>query len=181
MALRQVRRETEREAQGRMRRTRRDGTTASPESRDSISGMETRRGYQSAELAAARSLGLRYEWDAEARVRRYRDRQGREVFLAERHRIEMLEHDSTAEHAALKIAAAKWGGKVAIQGSAEFRERAARAAARDGIEVEDADLADIVEDERARMERGEPPGGAERDRPGAAIEAEDEPEQDLER
>ena len=179
MALRQVRRETEREAQGRMRRTRRDGTTASPESRDSISGMETRRGYQSAELAAARSLGLRYEWDAEARVRRYRDRQGREVFLAERHRIEMLEHDSTAEHAALKIAAAKWGGKVAIQGSAEFRERAARAAARDGIEVEDADLADIVEDERARMERGEPPGGAERDRPGAAIEAEDEPEQDL--
>ena len=179
MALRQVRRETEREAQGRMRRTRRDGTTASPESRDSISGMETRRGYQSAELAAARSLGLRYEWDAEARVRRYRDRQGREVFLAERHRIEMLEHDSTAEHAALKIAAAKWGGKVAIRGSAEFRERAARAAARDGIEVEDADLADIVEDERARMERGEPPGGAERDRPGAAIEAEDEPEQDL--
>ena len=167
MALRQVRREAERAARGRLRRTRRDGTTAPPESRDSISGMRPlRRGYWSAELAAARACGLHYEWDSEARVRRYRDRQGREVFLAERHRIEMLEHDSTAEHAALKIASAKWGGKVQIQGCAEFRERAARLAAREGIRVIDSDLADILRDEQERMRRGEPPRAqpaAERD------------------
>ena len=49
----------------------------------------------------------------------------------------------------------------------------ARSAAREGIEVEDADLEDIVRDERACMARGEPPGGVERDRPGAEIETED--------
>ena len=180
MALRQVRREAERAARGRMRRTRRDGTTAPPESRDSISGMRPLSpGYRSAELAAARELGLRYDWDAEARVRRYRDRQGREVFLAERRRITMTAHDATAEHAALSIAAAKWGGAVSIGGSSDFRERAARQATREGIRVEDADLASIVEDERERMARREPPGGAERDRPGAEIGTEDEPDQDL--
>ena len=57
---------------------------------------------------------------------------------------------------ALQLASAKWGGKVQIQGSAEFRERAARLAAREGIRVIDADLADIVHDEQARMRRGEP-------------------------
>jgi hypothetical protein len=67
---------------------------------------------------------------------------------------------------ALQLAQAKWG-RVQISGSSEFRERAARAAAREGIRVVDADLADIVADEQARMRRGEPPQGrqaAERDR-----------------
>ncbi len=65
------------------------------------------------------------------------------------------EDDATL--AALQLAAAKWGGKVSIQGSSEFRERAARTAAREGIRVADADLADIVRDEQERMRRGEPP------------------------
>ncbi len=144
----------------------------------SIGGRPVGAGYRSAELAAARALGIRYEWDP-ARGKVYHDRQGRELFCAERRRIEMVAHDEAAERAAMRIAGAKWGGKVAIRGSAEFRERAARAAAREGIEVEDADLEDIVRDERARMARSEPPGGVERDRPGAAIGDEDEPEQDL--
>ena len=138
----------------------------------SIGGRPVQSGYRSAELAAARALGIRYEWDP-ARGQVYHDRLGRELFCAERRRIEMLEHDAIAEHAALKIAAAKWGGAVTIGGSAGFRERMARSAAREGIEVEDADLEDIVRDERARMARGEPPGGVERDRPGAEIETED--------
>ena len=57
---------------------------------------------------------------------------------------------------ALQLAAAKWGGKVSIEGSSEFRERAAWAAAREGVRVVDEDLADIMRDERERMQRGEP-------------------------
>ncbi len=64
------------------------------------------------------------------------------------------EDDATL--AALQVAQAKWG-RVQISGSGEFRERAARAAAREGIRVVDADLAGIVADEQARMRRGEPP------------------------
>ena len=74
------------------------------------------------------------------------------------------EDDATL--AALQLSAAKWGGKVSIQGSAEFRERAARLAAREGIRVVDQDLQEIVADERERMQRGEPPRArpaAERD------------------
>ena len=72
------------------------------------------------------------------------------------------EDDATL--AALQLSAAKWGGKVSIQGSAEFRERAARLAAREGIRVVDQDLQEIVADEQARMRRGEPPSA----RPAAA-------------
>ena len=56
----------------------------------------------------------------------------------------------------MQLAQAKWG-RVQISGSSEFRERAARAAAREGIRVVDADLAGIVADERERMQRGKPP------------------------
>ncbi len=65
--------------------------------------------------------------------------------------------ESDATLAALQLASAKWGGKVQIQGNAEFRERAARLAAREGIRVMDEDLQELVADERARMQRGEPP------------------------
>ena len=56
---------------------------------------------------------------------------------------------------ALRITAQKFGDAVSITGSAEFRERLARLATREGIRVADADLARIVEDERSRMARGE--------------------------
>ena len=112
-------------------------------------------GYRSAEIAAARACGLHYEWDAVARCRRYRDRAGRELFTATRTRIEMIRHDEAAEAAALKIAAARFGGAVSLTGSGEFRERMARHATREGIRVVDADLARIVTDEWARMATGE--------------------------
>ena len=112
-------------------------------------------GYRSAEIAAARACGLHYEWDAIARCRRYRDRAGRELFTATRTRIEMIRHDEAAEAAALKIAAARFGGAVSLTGSGEFRERMARHATREGIRVVDADLARIVEDEQARIARRE--------------------------
>ncbi|MHB1543870.1 MAG: LPD7 domain-containing protein [Acidiferrobacter sp.] len=63
---------------------------------------------------------------------------------------------ASADVAALRMAAAKWSGKVSILGSAEFRERMARMAAREGIGVENHDLQAIVRDERERMALGEP-------------------------
>jgi hypothetical protein len=67
----------------------------------------------------------------------------------------MVRHDEAAEAAALKIAAARFGGAVSLTGSGEFRERMARHATREGIRVVDADLARIVEDEQARIARRE--------------------------
>ena len=117
-------------------------------------------GYRTAEIAAARACGLHYEWDAVARCKRYRDRAGRELFTATRTRIEMVQHDEAAEIAALKIAAARFGGVVSVTGSGEFRERMARQAAHEGIRVVDADLTRIVLDERTRMARGAQADGA---------------------
>ena len=117
-------------------------------------------GYRSAEIAVARACGLHYEWDAIARCRRYRDRAGRELFTATRTRIEMIRHDEAAEAAALKIAAARFGGAVSLTGGGEFRERMVRLATREGIRVVDADLARIVKDEQARMASGVQADGA---------------------
>ena len=117
-------------------------------------------GYRSAEIAAARACGLHYEWDAVARCKRYRDRAGREVFTVTRVRVELVQHDEAAETAALKIAAARFGGVVALTGNGEFRERMARRATREGIRVVDADLARIVLDEQARMASGAQADGA---------------------
>ncbi len=90
-------------------------------------------------------------------VEYHRDADRRLAFVDAGRSIAMQSsREDDATLAALQLAAAKWGGKVQIQGSAEFRERAARLAAREGIRVIDADLADIVHDEQARMRRGEP-------------------------
>ena len=117
-------------------------------------------GYRTAEIAVARACGLYYEWDAGARCRRYRDRAGREVFTVTRARVEMVQHDEGSEIAALKIAAARFGGAVSLTGSGEFRERMARRATHEGIRVVDLDLARIVRDEQARMASGVQADGA---------------------
>ena len=102
-----------------------------------------------------------------ATVEYRRDADRRLAFVDAGRAINMTSsREDDATLAALQIAQAKWG-RVQISGSSEFRERAARAAAREGIRVVDADLADIVADEQARMRRGEPPQArqaAERDR-----------------
>ena len=117
-------------------------------------------GCRSAEIAAARACGLHYEWDVVARCKRYRDRAGREVFTVARVRVELVQHGEAAETAALKVAAARFGGAVSPTGSGEFRGRMARRATREGIRVVDADLARIVMDEQARMARGAQADGA---------------------
>ena len=85
----------------------------------------------------------------------WKDSQGREVLHVTRSRVEVLDHSRDVERVALRIAAKKFGGQVSLTGSAEFRERLARLATREGIRVVDADLARMVEDERSRRARGE--------------------------
>jgi hypothetical protein len=77
----------------------------------------------------------------------------------------MLRHDTDVEIAALRVAGAKWGGRVQISGSSPFRDRMARLAAHEGITVEDQDLQEIVRAEHARVQ-GKPP------LPTAAAESE---------
>ena len=65
-----------------------------------------------------------------------RDADRRLAFIDAGRVIDMTSsREDDATLAALQLAAAKWGGKVSIQGSSEFRERAARTAAREGIRV----------------------------------------------
>ena len=101
---------------------------------------------------------LTADLDRRRQVVTYRGADGQEKFLDFGQRIEMRDRAADSLEAALRIAAEKYGGRVSIQGSGEFRERGARLAARIGVRVTDEDLRSIVDDERARMERGEPPG-----------------------
>ncbi len=96
---------------------------------------------------------LTRERDEAARMTIWKDEAGREVLHVTRSRVEVLDHSANVETAALRIAAKKFGDAVSITGSAEFRERLARLATREGILVVDADLARIVEDEHQRMTR----------------------------
>jgi hypothetical protein len=84
---------------------------------------------------------LTRERDEAARMTIWKDSQGREVLHVTRSRVEVLDHSRDVERVALRIAAKKFGGQVSLTGSAEFRERLARLATRENIEVADADLA----------------------------------------
>ena len=84
---------------------------------------------------------LTHERDEAARMTIWKDSQGREVLQVTRSRVEVLDHSRDVERVALRIAAKKFGGQVSLTGSAEFRERLARLATRENIEVADADLA----------------------------------------
>lgn len=74
----------------------------------------------------------------------------RAVFTDLGRRIDVHDvRDQEGRTAALQLAAQKWPRGITITGSGEFRERAARQAARLGIRVADPDLADVVTEERA--------------------------------
>ena len=73
----------------------------------------------------------------------------RAVFTDVGRRIDVHDvRDQDGLTAALQLAAQKWPGGITLTGSAEFRERAARQAARIGIRIADSDLAHVVADER---------------------------------
>ena len=113
-------------------------------------------GIEGEELDPLRKLtlaGLEAQIDARRQLVVYRGADGREKFTDTGPRIVMHDKGDDSLEAALRMAAQKYGGKVDITGSSEFRERAARQAARLGIEVADADLQHVVADERARMQQ----------------------------
>lgn len=83
----------------------------------------------------------------------YRDGHGQILFTDTGPRIEVHDQADTTLDAALRVAAQKFGGRVEITGSADFRERAARTAARLGIGVRDPDLQLIWQQERVQWDR----------------------------
>lgn len=67
-------------------------------------------------------------------------------------RVDVHVPDADTIEAGLLLSAQKFGGEVYITGDSDFRERAARLAARLGVRVKDNDLQQIVEQERAQIE-----------------------------
>ena len=88
----------------------------------------------------------------------YKGKDGRIRFTDTGPRIMMHDKGADSLEAALRIAAQKYGGKVDITGSSEFRERATRQATRLGIQVLNGDLQGIVQNEvvknKSRNEHG---------------------------
>jgi hypothetical protein len=106
-------------------------------------------GIEGEELDPLRKLtvaALQAEVDQRRQMVIYRKQDGLEAFTDTGPRIVMHDKADDSLEAALRIAAQKYGGKVDITGSSEFRERAAREAVRLGIEVANADLQEIVID-----------------------------------
>jgi hypothetical protein len=123
-------------------------------------------GIEGEELDPLRKLtvaALHAEVDHKRQLVIYRGQDGREKFTDTGPRIVMHDKADDSLEAALRIAAQKYGGKVAITGSSAFRERAARQAVRLGITVSDADLQDLVQEEQRRMEAARNPSQARRD------------------
>jgi hypothetical protein len=113
-------------------------------------------GIEGEELDPLRKLtlaGLEAQIDTKRQLVIYRGADGREKFTDTGPRIVMHDKGDDSLEAALRMAAQKYGGKVDMTGSAEFRERAARQAVRLGIEVVDADLQAVVQDEQERMQQ----------------------------
>ena len=114
-------------------------------------------GIEGEELDPLRKLtlaGLDAQIDIQRQLVLYRGADGRDKFTDTGPRIVMHDIGDDSLEAALRMAAQKYGGKVDITGSAEFREQAARQAVRLGIEVVDADLQAVVRDEQTRLQQG---------------------------
>jgi hypothetical protein len=111
-------------------------------------------GIEGEELGEQRPLtmaGLRAEVDSARLLVIYYKADGAEVFRDTGPRIVMRDKGEGSLEAALRVAAQKYGPRVQITGSEDFRERAARMATRLGIAVDNADLGVIVSDERRRL------------------------------
>jgi len=91
------------------------------------------------------------EVDTRKQIIVYRDEQGQKRFTDEGPRIVVHDTADGSLESALRLAAQKYGGEVKLTGSAEFREEAARTAARLGIQVADEDLKQVHEHEWKRI------------------------------
>ena len=114
---------------------------------------QKKNGIEGEELDALKPVlsGLHHEIDHRRQLIHYRDARGRDLFTDTGPRIDVHDRAESTVEAALRIAAQKYGA-VDITGSAAFREQAARAAARLGIEVRDADLQKVWQQEREDLQ-----------------------------
>lgn len=87
--------------------------------------------------------GLSAEIDAKRQRVIYKSTAGVKKFTDTGPRIEMHDKSANSLEAALRLAAQKYGGRVELTGSAEFRIRAASMANQLGIKVVNADLQNI--------------------------------------
>ncbi len=133
---------------------------------------------------------LTHEIDTRKQIIIYRDKQGQKRFTDEGPRIVVHDTADGSLESALRLAAQKYGSEVKLTGSAEFREEAARTAARLGIRVADEDLKQVHvhEQERIKEERQSQFRNPEARKPevsqekGARIEPKiEQDDQDLER
>jgi len=81
----------------------------------------------------------------------YMDERGQVRLTDSGPRIDVHQTDAGTICQGLLLASQKFGGEIYITGDADFRERAARQAARMGVRVVDQDLQDVVE--QAKQER----------------------------
>ncbi|MHB1528019.1 MAG: TraI/MobA(P) family conjugative relaxase [Acidiferrobacteraceae bacterium] len=111
---------------------------------------QSRNGLEGEELDPLQPVlsSLHTEIDYRHQQVHYRDAHGQIVFTDTGPRIEVHDTAGTTLEAALRVAAHKFGGRIDITGSADFRERAARTAARLGIGVRDLDLQPLWQQER---------------------------------
>ena len=127
---------------------------------------QKKNGIEGEELEALKPIlsRLHHEIDHRRQLIHYRDAQGRDLFTDTGPRIDVHDRAESTVEAALRIAAQKYGA-VDITGSSAFREQAARAAARLGIEVRDADLQKVWQMEREVTQPKQPQRGDETRRP----------------
>ena len=94
---------------------------------------------------------LKAEIDRRLQLVIYKSASGATCFVDEGSRIVVKDRQNDTLEAALRVAAAKYRNQVTITGTAQFREEAARMAARLGINVKDADLQKVAEDEKTKL------------------------------
>lgn len=83
----------------------------------------------------------------------YTDEQGNIRLTDSGARIDVHQVEQDSIEQGLLLAAQKFGGEVYITGDADFRDQAARQAARMGINVADEDLHEVVQHERQLMQQ----------------------------
>ncbi len=114
-----------------------------------------RNGFEGEDLDTLKPVlsSLHAEMDRTQLRVHYCNERGKILFTDTGPRIEVHDHTNTTLEAALRVAAQKFGGRIDITGSDDFRQRAARMAAQLGIGVRDADLQPIWQAERQNLER----------------------------
>ncbi|CDW95049.1 MULTISPECIES: LPD7 domain-containing protein [unclassified Thiomonas] len=110
-----------------------------------------REGGEEHALEAFALEDARIEIDRRHQRIEYSDQAGRVRMTDSGPRVDVHIADADTIQAGLQLAAQKFGGEVYITGDAAFREQAARQAARLGVGVKDADLQQVVEQERAQI------------------------------